>query len=350
MKAAIYEGIEKFRVGAWEKPVCGDDNILVKVAYCAICGTDVRIYYHGHKKVVPPAVIGHEITGTVVGIGKNVKNAGVTIGDEVTTVTSIGCGRCKMCRDGNYNLCPDTKAIGYFYAGGFAEYVLIPAQAVEQKTIIRLPKGVSLLEGALIEPLSCAINGQRYLAIRPTDTVLIYGGGPIGLMHASLALAEGAERVIVSDPDFARLEKFGAQFDRVELWNPKESNVRERILKETGGFGPDVVITACPVKAVQMEALEILAPKGRISLFGGLPKDDSVIPVDANIIHYKELSVFGSFASNRADFVKAADLIARGKIDAKKFITSIVPLEKVDEGIGIIKRGEALKVVVKVAA
>lgn len=348
MKAAVYYGIEDMRIEEVEKPVCGEKEILIRVCYCAICGTDVRIYFHGHKKVNPPAIIGHEITGIVEEIGESISWDEIKVGDKVSVVTSIGCGKCKMCKKGYYNLCPDTKAIGYYYQGGFAEYLLIPEPAVEQKAIVKLPDNLSLYEGALIEPLSCCINGQSYLNIEKGETVVIYGGGPVGLMHANLANASGAEKVIVVDPDYERLEKFGKQFEYLILWDGKKVNVKEEIKKLTDGYGADVVITACPAKQAQMEGIEILGSKGRISLFGGLPKDNSIIQIDANLIHYKELSVFGAFASNKKDYVKAANLLSEGKIESKKFISKILPLEKINEGINMIRNGEVLKVVLEI--
>ncbi|MCM8821155.1 MAG: zinc-binding dehydrogenase, partial [Candidatus Omnitrophica bacterium] len=271
------------------------------------------------------------------------------IGDKITTVTSIGCGKCKMCSKGFYNLCPDTKAIGYFYPGGYAEYLIIPAPAVKQQAVIKLPEGISLKEGALIEALSCVINGQNYLNIGKGDTVVIYGGGPIGFMHTVIAQAEGAEKVIMIDPAYQRLEKFGKNFRDIILLNPKEVSVKKEILRLTGGYGADVVITACPAKQAQIEGLEILGSKGRISLFGGLPKDDSFINIDANLIHYKELSVFGAFASNRRDFIKAAQLISEKKIEAGKFISCVLALEKINEGIEMVRSGEVLKCVIEIS-
>jgi len=348
MKSAIYYGIENIKVQEWEKPVCKKGEILIKVSYCAICGTDVRVYFYGHKKVIPPAIIGHEITGIVEEIGEKVKYPEINIGDKVTVVTSIGCGKCKICKKGFYNLCPDTKAIGYFYPGGYAEYLIVPANAVKQKAVLKLPENLSLLEGTLIEPLSCCINGQNYLNIGKEDVVVIFGAGPIGLMHASLAKAEGAKQVIVIDPDFERLEKFGKQFENIILWDANSINVKEEIKKQTNGFGADVVITACPSKKAQIDGLEILGSKGRISFFGGLPKDDSIIQIDTNIIHYKEISVFGAFASNRDDYIKSAKILSERKIDAKKFITKVFSIDEIEEGIKSVKKGEVLKAVVKI--
>ena len=347
MKAAIFYGPEKISIQQWDKPVCRDDEILIKVYYCAICGTDVRTFFHGHKKVIPPAIIGHEITGEVVEIGKNVKTE-LKKGDKITPVTSIGCGRCKLCHKGLYNLCPDTKALGYYFQGGFAEYMVIPESAVKQNAWVILPDNVSLLEGSLIEPLSCVINAQNYLNIQQDDTVVIYGGGPIGFMHAVLAGASGTRNVIMIDPAFDRLKKFASKFSSLILIDPNSENTVQRVKEITDGYGADVIITACPAKQAQVEAFSIASAHSRISFFGGLPKDDSLVTIDTNLIHYNEISVFGAFASNKPDYQKASDLISSRKIDPSKFITEVIPLDDIEKGIRMVKEGSVLKVVVKI--
>ncbi len=346
MKAAIYYGQQDIRVADWPEKSPGEKEVLIKVAYCAVCGTDVRIFFHGHKKVTPPAIIGHEITGVVEKIGKGVDKKNFQVGDAVTVVTSVGCGKCALCRRGRYNLCLQTRAIGYYWPGGFARYLIVPEEAVQQEAIIKLPDGVSLLQGSMIEPLSCVINGQNYLEIKEGETVVIFGGGPIGLMHASLAKAKGATTIVI-DPDFDRLVRFGQNFAGLILWNPGKINLKQEIWKMTSGLGADVVITACPVKQAQLDGLDILAPGGRLSLFGGLPRDDSLITIDANLIHYKEISVFGAFASNRKDYLQAASLISSGKIPADRFITRVFPLEEITRAISMVKKGEVLKAVIK---
>jgi len=347
LKAAIFNGPEKISICDWKDPVPSDNEILIRVDYCAICGTDVRTFFHGHKKVIPPAIIGHEITGEVIEIGKNVKSS-LKKGDRITPVTSIGCGNCKLCKKGLYNLCPDTKALGYYYSGGFAQYMVIPEIAVKQDAWVVLPDSISSQEGSLIEPLSCVINAQNYLSIKDGDTVVIYGGGPIGFMHAILARASGAERVIMIDPAFERLERFASLFSDLILIDPLKQNTVERVKDITGGFGADVIITACPAKQAQIESFSIAAPHSRISFFGGLPKDDSLVSIDTNLIHYFEISVFGAFASNRIDYQKAVDLISSRKIDPSKFITHVIPLKDIEKGIRMVKEGTVLKVVVKI--
>ncbi len=346
MKAAVYLGIKKIRIEEVEKPKCGPGEILIKVHFCAICGTDVRTYLYGHKKVEPPHIIGHEIAGEIAEMGKETK--GYRLGDRVTVVTSVGCGKCRWCQKGYYNLCPNTEAIGYFYQGGFAEYLLMPQEAVAQNAVLKIPENVSLAEASIVEPLSCCINGQSYLKIEKGDNVAVFGAGPIGMMHLELARSEGAEKTFLIDISDGKLEFAQNHFSVDYIINPQKENPIEKILSLTENKGVDVVIVAASAKTAQEQALKIAGKKGRISFFAGLPKDNSIINFDSNILHYQEISVFGSFASYREEYEEALDLIASKKIEAKKFITHILPLEKIEEGINLIREGKTLKVVLKI--
>ena len=346
MKAAVYLGIKKIRIEEVEKPKCGPGEILIKVHFCAICGTDVRTYLYGHKKVEPPHIIGHEIAGEIAEMGKETK--GYRLGDRVTVVTSVGCGKCRWCQKGYYNLCPNTEAIGYFYQGGFAEYLLMPQEAVAQNAVLKIPENVSLAEASIVEPLSCCINGQSYLKIEKGDNVAVFGAGPIGMMHLELARNEGAEKTFLIDISDGKLEFAQNHFSVDYIINPQKENPIEKILSLTENKGVDVVIVAASAKTAQEQALKIAGKKGRISFFAGLPKDNSIINFDSNILHYQEISVFGSFASYREEYEEALELIASKKIEAKKFITHILPLEKIEEGINLIREGKTLKVVLKI--
>ena len=345
MKAAVYSGIKKIQIKEVEKPGCGPGEILIKVHFCAICGTDVRIYLFGHKKVTPPHIIGHEIAGEIAELGERVE--GYQKGERVTVVTSVGCGRCKLCRAGYYNLCPSSQAIGYKYPGGFAEYLLLPKEAVGQKAVLKIPENVSLLEASIIEPLSCCINGQNYLKIKNDDNVAIFGAGPIGIMHLELARDRVAKTFLIDISDeklkFAQ-EHFSADY----FINAQKENLIEKILSLTNNRGVDVVIVAASSKTAQEQALKITGKKGRISFFAGLPRDDSIINFDSNLLHYQEISIFGSFASYREEYEEALALIGSRRIAAKKIITHQLPLEKIEEGINLIRQGGALKVVLKI--
>ena len=345
MKAAVYLGPEKLEIREVEKPSCKAGEALIKVKACAICGTDVRIYYHGQANVKPPHIIGHEIAGVVEQAGAGVK--GVAEGDRVTVVTSVGCGKCRFCGKGYYNLCNETKALGYFWPGGFAEYVLIPEKSVSQNSIIKIPDGISFETASIIEPLSCCINGQEYLKIEKGDFVVVFGCGPIGIMHAELARAQGASKVAIIDVSEDKLE-LGRKFNGFVLVNSAKEDPVKKVLEMTRNEGADVIIVAAGSGKAQQQALEMAAKKARLSYFAGLPKESPTIEFNSNTLHYREISVYGAFASHGAQYRKAAELIEKGLIDASKMITHFYPLEKIEEAIRAVKSGKTLKAVIKI--
>jgi len=344
MKAAVYLGPERIEIRDVPKPECGPNELLIKVEACAICGTDVRIFYKGQKNVVPPTVTGHEIAGVIERIGADVQ--GYEEGQKAVVVTPVGCGRCKFCRASRHNLCVDFKAIGYDFPGGFAEYVLINEQAVRQGNVIVAPDSLPFDEGSLVEPLSCCINGAEYLNITLGDTVVIIGAGPIGCMHAELAKSYGATTVIMIDTVEERVGLARKATTADAFVNAANTDPVEAVMAQTGGVGSDVVIAACSAPVAQQQALRMAAKQGRISFFAGLPKDRPTIEFDSNLLHYRELSVFGAFASHATDYVRAMALIAGRKIDARKLITKRIPLDEIAEGFATSRSGHGLKIVV----
>ncbi|PIU51355.1 alcohol dehydrogenase [Candidatus Desantisbacteria bacterium CG07_land_8_20_14_0_80_39_15] len=349
MKAAVYLGKESIEVREVEKPEAKNGEVLVKVKSCAICGTDIRTYFHGHHAIKPPHILGHEVAGEIVEIGEDVE--GYNIGEMVHMVTEVGCGKCRFCMSGRHNLCPDLRAMAYYYPGGFAEYILIPRQAVIQRNLIPIPDNLSFDEATLAEPLSCCINAQEYLNITFGNTVLIVGAGPIGCMHVELARLSGATKIILADISDERLE-IGKRFGRVGLDNATlfinsgKEDLIKKVKEETNGDGADVIITACPSPEMQEQALQMVATRGRISFFGGLP-GGKTITIDSNIIHYKEISVFGAFASSAPQYKQALALLASGNIKGEDLITHRFPLGKIKEALEVAKSGKGLKVIVK---
>lgn len=344
MKAAIYEGPGKMEIREVSVPTFRESEILLKVNACAICGTDMRIFEHGQKNVVPPQIIGHEIAGEIAALGEKVE--GYQIGDSAIVVTPVGCGRCDYCRRGIHNLCPNLKAMGYYYPGGFAQYMVVPAEAVNQGNVITFTPDLSYEEATLAEPLSCCINGQEYLNIQIGDTIVVIGAGPIGCMHAELSKSQGATRVILADVSDTRLElarRFSADF----LVNNARDDLVAKVRELTAGRGTEVVIVACGANSAQEQALQLAAPQARISFFAGLPKDNPYIRLDSNVLHYKEISIYGAFASHASQYVKALALIAAHKVPARKIITHTFPLGRIVEAIKLAKSGEGLKVVIQ---
>jgi threonine dehydrogenase-like Zn-dependent dehydrogenase len=344
MLAATYTQGGQFAIGAIPVPQAGSDEILLRVRSAAICGTDLKTIRNGHRKLADGQriVLGHEFVGTIEQIGSRVRGYGV--GQRVGVAPNAGCGHCSACIRGRSNYCPQYTAFGIDRDGAHAAFVQIPSPWITQGNVIALPDGVSDTEAALLEPLSCVVNGVRVSRIELGDTVVIYGAGPMGLLHAMLCRLSGAARLVMVDPQEARLEQAQALGCDLVL-NPQREDVRARLRHETDGSGADVVITACPVPEVQSEAVELLAPFGRLCLFGGLAKSCGPTPLAANAIHYGNLVVTGSTGGSVEDYRIALRLLAGKRIDVTRVISNVFSLAELDAAYRTALAGAAGKVV-----
>lgn len=348
MKAIMYYGKGNYKLEEIITPDVKDGEILLKVKACSICGTDLKIINFGHNGVQPPAVIGHEIAGIIEKTGNKVKD--YRPGDRVVVVTPVGCGKCAFCREGHQNMCFEVSqnfhSLGYYCNGGFAEYMLIPKEAVSNKNLIKIPSKIDFDDAALVEPFSCVVNGQNYLSIQKNDLVVIFGSGPIGCMHAKLAQKKGAKKVIIVDVAESKL-KLARRRNVGDIYlNSGKIDVVKRILKETDMRGANVVVVACASGAAQELSLKISGIKSRISFFGGLPKDNPIIKLDSNNLHYAEKSIFGSFASSHLEYHTALDLISDKNMNIKNLITHNFKLSEFGKALKVIEAGKALKVVI----
>lgn len=341
MKAAILTRIGEMVFTETQKPTFNDSEMLVRVKAATICGTDLRIIRGKKTKGVRiPSIIGHEFSGEVVEIGKDVDH--FSQGDRVCVDPVLPCGQCFYCLHGMENVCLNRKAIGYEYDGCFAEYVRIPAGFIKSGNVQIVPQGVSWVAGALAEPLGCCLNGQRKLGISLGDTVTVIGAGPIGLMHSMLAKASGAGKVIVSEPNRKRREtalKFGAGL----LVDPIKESLEEVVLANTNGIGADVVILAIGNPQLTNIALKLARRGGRISLFAGFSKGD-MPAMDVNLIHYNELEIFGASALQRRDLKKVLDLMEKKQIEVDGLVSHTFTLENILEAVALAESGEAIKV------
>ena len=344
MRAAVYMGPGEIVVRDVETPRPGPGEILLKMRAAAVCGTDVRIYLRGQANVVPPHVTGHEICGEIAEIGRGV--TGYEFGQRVTSVTSIGCGACPMCARGWTNMCPGARYIGYHFPGAFAEYMVVPAPAVAQAAVLAAPEHLSDDAVALVEPLSCVVNGQEPLHVGEGDTVVVIGMGPIGAMHLMLARANEAARTIAIDVEPRRLEMAG-EFAPDVVVDGSAVDVVDEVKQLTNGRGADVAIVACGVKAAALQAVAMAAMKGRVSFFAGFPKDDPTIALDANLVHYRELSLHGAFASHRSQFERAMALAAEDKVDLDALATHHFHLDDIVDAIETTRRGDGLKSIIR---
>lgn len=339
MISSYFMGNQTFQVREEPVPAVGPGEVLVKVAACGVCGTDVHIY-HGDKgsaEVTPPVVLGHEFSGVVEAVGENV--AAVRPGDHVTVDPNIYCGKCRSCRMGRKQLCSALFAVGVNRNGGFAEYCAVP-----EAQCFLLSKDVPLRYGAMAEPLACCIHGMDRADVRTGETVLVVGGGAIGMMMLQLARLRGASLVAVSEPVAMRrgiAEQLGADF----TVDPVSENLTDAWKEKTGGAGPDVIIECVGNTTAVRQAFEAADRGSRILLFS-VPKPETAHPLSLMDVYQKELTVMGSMI-NPDTHARAAELINRNRIRLEEIITHSFPLRQLEEAVKMQMSDESLKVIVE---
>jgi L-iditol 2-dehydrogenase len=337
-------------VGSAPDPACPPDGVLLRVLACGICGTDVRSFYNGDRRIAPPWVLGHEISGELAEIGpgaeREVREAGLSPGDSVHCISTLWCGRCRMCRGGHENLCLHGELMGFDHPGAYAEHVAIPQIAL--KNLFRIPAGLSAAHATFADPLSDVICGHKDLAITLDDVVVVIGAGPVGTAHAALARLQGAGEVLLLERTARRLELARAILgdERMHYVDTDGEDALSVVMQTTEGLGADVVIVACSSGAAQELAMEMAAPRGRVMFFGGLPKGTTTIDFPSNVLHYREVQVHGSYASRHRDQVRALDMLAADAGGIRAVVSEIIPLDDTPDAFERIRAGAALKLVV----
>lgn len=343
MRAAVFHGPGDLRVSNVPDPGPPPGGLLLRVRACALCGSDVRTFKHGSSYLTTPWIIGHEIAGEVAATGD-----GCTwprVGDRVQIATAVPCGRCRPCGNGWLTMCERIMAHGFHYPGGLAELMPVAAEAIAMGAVNPIPDALPYEQAAVTEPLSCVLNGQQLVDVRLGDHVVVIGAGPIGCLHVQMARARGASAVIqmeVNPVRLARAKEFGADLIVDVTSDDPHTVVRDA----TDRRGADVVIVATPTPEAQALAVELAGVHGRVSLFGGLPPTAPTATLNTNLVHYKELTLVGSFTSTPAQNTDALRLIASGRVDVARLIDKVIDLDDVASGLNLLERGEALKVVV----
>jgi L-iditol 2-dehydrogenase len=345
VKVARYYAPGDIRLEQVLEPDVSAGELKLRVRACSTCGTDVKISRSGHPNMTPPQVMGHEIAGEIVAIGEGVD--GWAIGDRVQVIAAIPDGTCPDCLAGHQSICPNQVSMGYQFPGGFAEFMIVPREVLAVDGVTRIPESLSYAEASLTEPLACVLNGQELARVGAGDTIVVIGSGPIGCLHVRLARARGAARIILIDLNAERLAAAAALVHPDLTVATDAQDPVAAVFDATDGRGADVVITAAASGTAQEQGLRMLARRGRLSLFGGLPKDASTITVDANLVHYRELTIVGVNGSTPAQNKQALELIASGAVPVADLITHRLPLDRVLEGIEIVARGEAIKVTIE---
>ena len=323
-----------------KEPKAGEVRVKIKAALT--CGTDLKTYRRGHPVLIKhtPSGFGHEFSGVIESVGKNVKD--FKVGDRVVAANSAPCGKCYFCKRGEYNLCENLE----FLNGAYAEYINIPERIV-QKNLIKLPNDLSFEKAAFCEPLSNVVHGIEKTDIKKGDTVGVVGIGTIGLMFVKLAKLKGA-RVIAAGRNPLKLKlakEFGGADEVIDL--TKYTNPDKIFLSFTEeNKGLDVAIECVGLPEIWERMFNLVRKGGTINLFGGC-KGGTTINIDTRRLHYDELKVIGVFHHTPQYFRQAFDLIASGQIDVEQLITHVMPLSQTEKALQTVASGDAIKVLLK---
>lgn len=343
MRAVVVRAPMQFDLEKVPVPPVPEGGMLVKVIACALCGSDLRTLRAGHRRIIFPWVIGHEVCGTVAATGPKYLGPW-KIGETLAVGPVVYCGKCEFCLNGRFELCIDYREIAQYWPGGFADYLAVPEEAVRLGTIQRMPVGLDPAFAAITEPISSVVHAQLEGEVGLGDTVVIIGSGPVGCLHAALARIRGADRIYIADIMDSRLEMAQA-FEPDGVINSAKVDLVEKVRRLTGGLGPDVVITATPAPATVVQAVEMAKKGGRILLFGGLPKDDSQPGVDMNTIHYNALHLIGTTTFAPRHQMLAVRLAASGRLPLDRLISHRFPLADFRRGAQMALDSRVMKAV-----
>ena len=328
MKALIYTKPYCFEYSDFSDPVVGDDEVLIRVKACGICGSDVHGFTGKTGRRIPPLIMGHEAAGIVEETGESVK--AFEKGDRVCFDSTVYCNKCQPCRKGLYNRCEKRQVLGvstqeFKRHGAFAEYVAVPWWIVS-----KIPENMSFTQAALLEPVSIGTHAANRAPISSNDTVVVIGAGTIGLFILQAAQLRGAARVIVADINEFRLvlaQKLGAD----KVINPLKSDLREAIFKETKNRGADVTFEAVGYAQTFLDGVSITKTGGHLVAVGNLEK---TAEFNLQELVARELTFTGSYASS-GEFRDCIELVASGKINVEPLISDVLPLE---DGPGAFER------------
>lgn len=319
-----------------EEPACGDDQVKVEIAYCGVCGTDIHVM-HDTFRNFPPVILGHEFAGTVVETGRNVQ--GVKKGERVAVLgaTAVTCGACEYCRSGYFIFCRNRRGMGHGVNGAFTNYVV-----VRPDQLYRVPDGFSLAEASVSEPFAAVVQAVAELTdVRPGDTVLVSGPGPIGLLAVKLLASQGIRTIVAGasgdDERLAAALRFGA----AEAVNTGERTAAEAVRELTHGRGADVAFECAGHPASVRGCLEALRPMGQYTQIAICGREIE-FPIDA--IFYKQLTLRGSITYTARTWERVMSIYASGKVRLDDLISVKLPISEWRQAFALCTDRKALKV------
>ncbi len=334
MKALVLEEYMKFVYKDVEQPKPEDGDVLIKIGAVAVCGSDVHGMDGSSGRRRPPIIMGHEAAGTIVELGKNVKD--YSVGDRVTFDSTIYCNKCSMCKKGLVNLCDNRRVLGvscedYKLDGAFAEYVSVPSYI-----LYSIPDNVTFIQASMVEPLSIAYHAATRVNISKDDSVAIIGVGTIGMLILQVVKAMGAKSIIAVDIDDEKLKlalKMGADY----VVNSKDKDAVKKILSNTkDNKGVDVAFDATGIEQTVSTCLKVIALNGKLILVGNLAQN---INFPLQWVVTRQLSLFGSCAS-AGEYKECIKLISEGKVNVEKLISKTVPMAEGNKWINKVYRHE----------
>jgi L-iditol 2-dehydrogenase len=319
MNALLLSEYKHLAIATLPVPAPGPLDVLVQVAACGICGSDVHGYDGASGRRIPPLVMGHEASGIVAALGSEV--IGFSVGDRVTFDSTVSCGVCAFCRKGEINLCDDRQVLGvscgdYSRAGAFAEYVTVPARIV-----YKLPEGLSFAEAAMLEAVSVALHAVAVSNLAGEETALVIGAGMIGLLTLQAARVGGCSRIFVADIDATRL-KLAAELGADEAIQASGAELTQEVLRLTEGRGVDVVLEAVGRNETIATAIDCVRKGGTVTLIGNITPQ---VNLPLQKVVSRQIRLQGSCASS-GEYPEAMQLMAAGKIRVSPLITAIAPL------------------------
>jgi len=309
----------------------------VRVEACALCPTDIKMYRHGHRDLSMPRILGHEVVGRVLE-----SNSCLAVGDTVQVWPGVTCGTCPSCLKGADNTCANQGIIGFDRDGGFAEIMAVPPGCLDRGGVNIVPPSTSPVIASLAEPLGCVVHALRAARMVEEEAVLINGGGPMGQMACALASFLSGIPILV-EPDERRramAKSMGAE----TVIDPGSEDVARAVSDATGGLGADIALLAWSGAPIDDGLLRMMAPRGRVLVFSGLQGGPSRT-LDMNALHYRELSLIGSYGCDSVSNRLAARLISHGRVDLSPLISRTFKLDELERMMGMVERREVMKCV-----
>lgn len=349
MRAVVYRGINDMRLESVPVPRVGRGELLVKIATCGICGTDLKKIHFGSHSA--PRIFGHEMAGTIVGVGEGVTS--FRVGQRVVVHHHVPCNECYYCRKGTPAQCPLYKKTGVTAGfepsgGGFAEYIRVMDFVVANGGVVRIPDGVPFEQAAFVEPVNTVLKGVKLLQLAPDDTVLVIGQGPIGLMHAVLA-SRIAGKVITSDL-YPERHAIAAQYGLKYPIHAGTENVVDRVLAESEGRGADAVVLAVGGTALIRTAMDAARPGGKVMLFAQTQHGEATI--DPAAVCVDEKTLLGSYSSSFGILSEVTELVFGGYrkgFDLTRLISHRFPMEDAVEAIEVAShpKADSMKIMIE---